>query len=128
VLGALKLTNERGNGLVLAADGAVPKVPGGEPVGTLRSDGQFVLTSGRLGPKLEPDGHVVAANGQRFPVKIAEDGAVLAPNAEPVRFDDSGRLVGGNPDAPKTEVTGITPALRKAAAFLLILAAFPVRQ
>jgi hypothetical protein len=127
-LGPLKLTNERGNGLVLAEDGAVSKVPGGEPVGTLRSDGQFVLTSGRLGPKLELDGHVVMANGQRFPVRIAEDGAVEAANAEPVRFDESGRLVGGNPDAPKTEVTGLTPALRKTAAFLLILAAFPIRQ
>ncbi len=97
-------------------------------MGKLSTDGQFVLASGRRGPKLEADGSVVAANRQKLPLRIAEDGAVEAPNMAPVRFDDAGRLVGGNPDAPKTEVAGLTPALRRTAAFLLILAAFPVRQ
>jgi hypothetical protein len=128
VLGSLTLTNDRGNGLVLASDGAVSKLPGGEPVGKLSADGQFVLSSGRRGPKLEADGNVVAANGQKLPVHVAEDGAVEVENAPPVRFDDAGRLVGGNPDAPKTDIAGLTPALRRTAAFLLILAAFPVRQ
>jgi hypothetical protein len=127
-IGPLTLRNERGHGLELASDGTVSKLPGGEPVGKLGPDGQFVLASGRPGPRLEPDGHVVAANGQSFPVRIAEDGSVEAPNSAPVRFDDAGRLVGGNPDAPKTEVSGLTPTLRRTAAFLLILAAFPVRQ
>jgi hypothetical protein len=130
-LGPLTLTNDRGNGLVLASDGAVSKLPGGEPVGKLGSDGQFVLSSGRRGPKLEADGSVVAANGQKLPLRIAEDGAVEVENTgstSPLRFDDAGRLVGGNPDAPRTEVAGLTPALRRTAAFLLILAAFPVRQ
>jgi hypothetical protein len=116
---------------VLASDGAVSKLPGGEPVGTLGSDGQFALASGRPGPKLEADGRIVAPNGQKLPVRIAEDGAVEVENTGPagaVRFDDAGRLVGGNPHAPKTEVAGLTPALRRTAAFLLILAAFPVRQ
>jgi hypothetical protein len=45
-----------------------------------------------------------------------------------LRFDATGTLVGGNANAPKTTIEGLTDATRRTAAFLLVLAAFPTRH
>ncbi len=100
------LTNDRGHGLVLASDGGGIEAAGRQSRWERSArTGSFALASGRPGPKLEADGRIVAPNGQKLPVRIAEDGAVEVENTGPagaVRFDDAGRLVGGNPHAPKT--------------------------
>lgn len=127
-IGPLTLRNERGFGLVLDPEGKVTRLPSGELVGRLGSDGQFFLASGKPGPKLEADGRVVSANGRHLPIAIGDDGTVRVENAPEVHFDEAGQLVGGNPDAPKTEVSGLSLSLRRAAGFLLILAAFPVNE
>ena len=124
-IGPLELANAQGEALALTADGTVTVVAEHRRVGRLLPDGTFVDTDGKVDMRLTADGDVYSSTGRRLPVRVDREGVIYPPQGPPMSFDRDGRLVGGNPNAPETRVIGITPETRRAAAFLLLLAAFP---
>lgn len=99
------------------------------PVGKLLPDGRFLAPDGSLKVRMSEKGEFFTADGQRMPVTVTDDGAVLVANGnQTLRFDATGTLVGGNANAPKTTIEGLTNETRRTAAFLLVLAAFPTRH
>jgi hypothetical protein len=128
-LGSLVLENENGQSVLLDAKGEVSVSGKSTPVGKLLRDGRFLAPDGALKLRMNEKGEFFAADGQRMPVSVSDDGSVHVVNGnQTLRFDATGTLVGGNANAPKTSIEGLTDATRRTAAFLLVLAAFPTRH
>lgn len=128
-LGSLTLKNENGQSVLLDAQGTLSVSGKDAPVGKLLPDGRFLAPDGSLKARMNEKGEFFAADGRRMPVSVADDGSVQIANGnQTLRFDATGTLVGGNANAPKTTVEGLTNETRRTAAFLLVLAAFPTRR
>lgn len=128
-LGSLVLKNENGQSVLLDADGKLSVSGKSTPVGKLLPDGRFLAPDGSLKARMNEKGEFFAADGQRMPISVSDDGAVHVANGnQTLRFDATGTLVGGNANAPKTSIEGLTDDTRRTAAFLLVLAAFPTRH
>jgi hypothetical protein len=128
-LGSLVLRNENGQSVLLDAKGELSVSGKNTPVGKLLPDGRFLAPDGSVKARMNEKGEFFAADGQRMPVTISDDGAVHVANGnQTLRFDATGLLVGGNANAPKTTIEGLTEETRRTAAFLLVLAAFPTRH
>ena len=128
-LGSLTLKNENGQSVMLDANGTLSVSGKDTPVGKLLPDGRFLAPDGSLKARMSEKGEFFGADGQRMPVSVTEDGAVLvADGKQTLRFDATGTLLGGSANAPKTTVEGLTNETRRTAAFLLVLAAFPARH
>ncbi len=128
-LGVLTLKNDNGQSVLLDAKGELSVSGKSGPVGKLLPDGRFLAPDGSLKLRMNEKGEFFAADGQRMPVSVSEDGSVHVANGDQtLRFDASGTLVGGNANAPKTSIEGLTEETRRTAAFLLVLAAFPTRH
>lgn len=128
-LGALTLKNDNGQSVLLDAKGELSISGKSGPVGKLLPDGRFLAPDGSLKVRMNEKGEFFGADGQRMPVSVSEDGSVHVANGDQtLRFDASGTLVGGNANAPRTSIEGLTEETRRTAAFLLVLAAFPTRH
>ena len=115
-------------GLVLAEDGKLEDVSERRVLGTLSRAGRFVDPSGKLVAQLTPDGEIEASTGDVLPVTIAADGTVnMLKEGRKIRLLDDGALEGANPTGPAIKFSGVTPATRRAAMFVLVLASFPVQ-
>jgi hypothetical protein len=125
-LGDLTLTQNGAPGLVLARNGTVTADQ--RVLGTLGSDGRFIDPRGRLLAELTHEGEVVTGNGDYLPVSIDDAGTIrLLKENRVIRLKPDGTLEGVNPQAPAVTVKGVTPATTRAALFLLVLSAYPVR-
>jgi hypothetical protein len=126
-LGDLTLTQNGAPGLVLDQSGTVT-APGQRVLGTLGPDGRFLDPRGQLLAELTAEGEVVTGSGEYLPVSIDGAGTIrLLKENRVIRLNPDGTLQGTNPDAPAVVVKGLTPATARAALFLLVLSAYPVR-
>jgi hypothetical protein len=126
-LGDLTLTQNGAPGLVLARDGTV-SLPDQRVLGKLGSDGRFLDPRGALLAELTADGEIITGRGEYLPVTIDRAGTIrLLKENRSIRLNADGTLEGANPGAPVVTVKGLTPATSRAALFLLVLSAYPVR-
>lgn len=126
-LAELTLNQNREPGLFLRADGTV-EVPGGRVLGRLGKDGRFLDRDGRLLAELTDDGEILDGKGDYLPVTIEGAKVKLLKENREIELRDDGTLVGANPSAPAVTIVGLTPKTRRAALFLLVLSAYPVRS
>ena len=129
VLGTISLGNERGAGLVLHPDGRVEVPKENREVGVLHRDGRLLRPDGTVVARMTPEGEVWTGSGQRLPLQVTEDGKVQLDQSGPtLSIGADGVVTGGNPNAPKITIEGVTDQTRRTALFLLVLAAFPAGQ
>jgi hypothetical protein len=126
-LGELTLNQNQKPGLVLHADGTV-EGPAGTVLGQLGRDGRFVGRDGRLLAELTVDGEILDANGDYLPVVIDGSAVKLLKDNRVIQLREDGTLSGINSNAPVVTIAGVTPRTRRAALFLLVLSAYPVRS
>ena len=124
-LGELKLVDVQQNkALLVHADGSI-EIDGQKPA-KVTKEGKIVRAdNGQVGFTLAGDGSIKGPDGQDLGVTIGPDGTVKAGD-KTISIDDSGNLVGGNPDAPAMRVEGATtPGLKRTAMFVLIALTAP---
>ncbi len=127
-LAAIRLLTNGKPGLVLDPDGTV-EVPGKGEVGRVERDGRFLDAHDKPLLQLTPEGELVLPNGDYLPVTIDKNGAVhLLKENRVVRLHDDGTLEGANPAGPTVHVEGATPATRRTAMFLLVLAGYQLQE
>jgi hypothetical protein len=126
-LAELTLNQNQKPGLLLRADGTV-SLPDGRVLGRLGKDGRFTDREGRLLAELTDDGEVVDAKGDYLPVTIQGSQVKLLTENRVIELRGDGTLQGTNPSAPTVTISGLTPKARRAALFLLVLSAYPVRS
>ena len=126
-VGELTLDQNQKPGLVLHADGTV-EGPDGAVLGELGRDGRFVADDGRLLAELTTDGEILDATGNYLPVVIEGTRVKLLKENRVIELRDDGTLAGANPAAPVVTIRGLTARTRRAALFLLVLSAYPVRS
>lgn len=125
-LGNVALEENGKPALVLASDGTLEDKRENRILGKLSSDGRFVDDSGKLRATLTAAGEVELPGGDFLPVTIGNDGSVnLLKEQRTLRLQKDGSLSGANPDGPVVKLTGVTEKTRRAAMFVLVLAAFP---
>lgn len=113
--------------LELRADGRVVRGDG-RTLGTLGRDGRFLDARGELLAEFTQEGEILDRNGEYLPVTIDADGAAkLLKENRRIELYDDGSLHGANPQGPVVQVAGLTARTRRAAMFLLVLSAYPVR-
>lgn len=128
-IGAVRLSQNGKPQLIMRADGTVEMPNEQRVAGKLEHNGHFVDSQGKLIVELTEEGEVVLANGDYLPVTIDREGGVhLLKEGRVVRLRADGTLEGANPAGPVVTIEGAKPNTRRAAMFLLVLAAFPVRQ
>lgn len=114
MLAELTMTDTGGQTLALHADGSV-ELDGGtnisiDPDGRVTADGEVIAVL---------EGNNVVANGQTV-ATISEDGTGQIGDRR-VSFDETGALVGGNPDGPGMTLSPADTPARRAAMLLLIV-------
>ena len=126
-LGELTLNQNQTPGLVLHADGTV-EGPGGTVLGQLGRDGRFLGRDGRVLAELTEEGEILDASGNYLPVLIDGTRVKLLKENRVIELREDGTLEGANATAPLVTIQGVTPSTRRAALFLLVLSAYPVRS
>lgn len=123
-LGELKLVDVNKNQtLTIQPDGTIviPAQPDGDAAVTLKvtTDGK-IMAGDQVGLQLMPDGTITGPDGKPLDVTLSAD-AVITSGDKKISLDDSGALVGANPDAPQMRIEGATTVgLKRTALFVLI--------
>ncbi|MDQ3364512.1 MAG: hypothetical protein M3680_03695 [Myxococcota bacterium] len=123
-LGELRLVDvSKNQSLTIQADGTIviPAQPDGDAGGTLKvtADGKL-MSKDQTVLQLMTDGTIQTSDGKALEVTLSADG-VIASGDKKISLDDTGTLVGANPDAPQMRVEGATtPGLKRTALFVLI--------
>ncbi len=123
-LGELKLVDvSKNQSLTIQADGTIviPAQPDGDAGGTLKvtTDGKLMKADQTV-LQLMTDGTIQTSDGKALEVTLSSEG-VIASGDKKISLDDTGTLVGANPDAPQMRVEGATtPGLKRTALFVLI--------
>ena len=86
--------------------------------GRVTADGTVSFPDGSVRGRLLADDRVVDAKGEEL-ASIAPDGSAQV-GGQALRFDEDGRLVGGNPEHP-VRLVGNGAGVRRAAMLVLIL-------
>jgi hypothetical protein len=126
-LGELMLNQGQTPGLILHGDGTVES-PDRGVLGQLGQDGRFLAPDGRVLAELTQDGEILDANGNYLPVLIEGSRVKLLKDNRVIELREDGTLHGANPSAPVVTIRGLTSSTRRAALFLLVLSAYPVRS
>lgn len=124
-LGELKLVDVQQNkALLVHADGSI-EIDGKKPA-MVTKEGKIVRAdNGQVGFTLGGDGSIKGPDGQDLGITIGPDGSVKVGD-KTISIDDSGNLVGGNPDAPAMRIEGATtPGLKRTAMFVLVALTAP---
>jgi hypothetical protein len=126
-LGELTLNQDQKPGLILHGDGTVVS-PDRGVLGQLGQDGRFLARDGRVLAELTQDGEILDASGNYLPVLIEGSRVKLLKDNRVIELREDGTLHGVNPGAPVVTIRGLTSSTRRAALFLLVLSAYPVRS
>jgi hypothetical protein len=124
-LAEMKLVDVNKNKAILIHKDGTIEFEGQKPA-KVTADGKLVKAdTGEVFFQLQPDGSIKTADGTDVGVKISPDGA-LTMGDKTISLDDTGLLVGGNPNAPQMKVEGATDAnLKRTAMFVLVVITAP---
>ncbi|MBX3184867.1 MAG: hypothetical protein KIT72_16220 [Polyangiaceae bacterium] len=121
-LGQLSMTHGDKT-ITLHPDGRVGLM-GGAELGTLERSGRFVNASGEVLAELTEEGEIMTGEDDYLPLRLNQDGELhVLDRDQRLHILEDGRL-----SDPSMEVTftGVTPETRRAAMFLLVMAAYPI--